>query len=82
MSLDLSYRDRNRPVELVSEMLNGVDLLVAFHNFIVEGYDPIEVFGEERLKQYIRDHMEPDDVFSDEVLKAWAEENGFKKDAA
>ena len=42
-----------------------------------------QVFGRDFLGQivdWIEEHTEPDEVFSAEKLKAWAEENGYVKE--
>lgn len=81
MSLDLAWSNRDRPVELLSSLLNSHELLSAFHEFIIYSYDPVEAFGEDRIKNFVRDNFAAEEIFSEEELKLWAEENGFTESA-
>lgn len=46
-------------------------------NYIQTTKRPEEVFSEAELKEYITDNFQPNDVFDDVDLIAWAEANGF-----
>jgi hypothetical protein len=45
--------------------------------------DPIRKLGDEvsdLVIDYLKDNVDPDDVFTDEQLAAWAEANGYTKE--
>jgi hypothetical protein len=57
----------------------GASFLEQVVDFVYANFKVEDVFSESEIVSYARS-LNPEDVFSDDVLSKWAEENGFAKE--
>ena len=81
----LDFLDRYMSIDLcVDDYPDLTDVFTWLQNhFAIEDYVKVkmEYFGYDEITDYIKSkNWKPDDVFSEEDLEQWAEENDFKKD--
>ena len=55
----------------------GAEFLTDILSYVEDAFEPDEIYGEDRLKEWIAGSLDPPDVFSTERLREWALSNGF-----
>lgn len=76
----------DRKAELfASEVEDWVNISIAKYalentiEWIGDNVDPDDVFGDDKLREYVAKSSLPEDVFDDKKLSEWAESNGYEK---
>lgn len=48
--------------------------------WVADNMSPESIFDDDTLRKYVGRYSQPDDVFEEKELKAWAESNGYVKE--
>ena len=49
-------------------------------NYIVDNFEPDDVFGEDLLKEWIVNSLDPAELYTTDQLREWALDNGYVED--